>query len=350
MSRMVEEGPVELTDPARVSVDLGGDERVSGRCRHRLGRRSTRTAAQGRAQGLRDPLAESVDLGIAGPPKAAGKEPGRASEAGTRARDGIAIQSPGDGGRRPRPARGCRVPPQAVDRRSREPKAQGYSGQRRRPAHAAQVFEIKPARPMRHVHRLLLVIVPCLVIATVAWRYRQKSPARDTRPSSKKAGLRASRRSRRGTSTRPSASRRRPGRPSMGWGGRSKALTESVKPPTRAAIFVNLIPQELGDLLDEAGRTDHDHLGLADSTASTKGGRSWSIRSSPPCRTGRILAIRAAAPDPASRRGHQPRRTARPLRRHRSDRLPAPRAGRRPLGDRVIFGATLASFKYDDSE
>ena len=35
--RMVEEGPVELTDPARVSVDLGGDEHVAGRRRHRLG-------------------------------------------------------------------------------------------------------------------------------------------------------------------------------------------------------------------------------------------------------------------------------------------------------------------------
>ena len=148
---MVEEGPVELTDPARVSVDLGGDEHAAADADIVWDDALPEPPRRGRCPSLSDPLAESVDLGIAGPPEAAAKERGRAPAAAHRRGSpsaGSEIQSP-DGRRRRRLTTGCRGAAQGIDRRSRGPKAAmaaagsaaGGNGQ------AELVLEIKPAQP-----------------------------------------------------------------------------------------------------------------------------------------------------------------------------------------------------------
>src|SRR5262249_20263070 len=122
-------------------------------------------------------LAESVDLGVAGPP-ATGTEPGGAKQAaqGAVARD-----------RRGKDPKGRRRQSQAAlseklqDAPAGDPRrSQGSRGTRAAAISSAAagkpdlVLEIKPARRMRALHLVLVVAVPLLVIATVAWRYRQK--------------------------------------------------------------------------------------------------------------------------------------------------------------------------------
>ena len=74
--RLVDEGPVELSDPASVSVDLGGDDRGAADADiiwdDAAAGAGSAPVAPKKAVRTSD---ESVDLGVAGPPAAAGASP-----------------------------------------------------------------------------------------------------------------------------------------------------------------------------------------------------------------------------------------------------------------------------------
>ena len=185
-----------------------------------------------------DPLAESVDLGIAGPPKADRPGIGEARRGRHRgaAQRGTEIQSPG-GGRRAAPdEQDAEVRPQALDRPSRGPKA--ATAQRTTSSGTAGPAELGVRDQARTADAdastaLLLVIVPCLVIATVAWRYRQQ--VRQGYPAivekGRTEGIKALDEGDFDKAYQLLSAAQ--GRPSMGWGGQSKAPTRFVRPPTR---------------------------------------------------------------------------------------------------------------------
>jgi len=177
--RWVEEGPVELTDPARVSVEAvdGDASRIDAEIIWDDAPVETpRPARQNHVRGRMGP----EDVQIAGPPDAASadeamraasapgpgtserrpKRPGQEDRAGPRDRvsdeRGATIPARGEGPPRTRQ-------PAAVPTRPRHPEAE--------PAPA--VLERKPGARKRALHRWLLVVVPLVVIATVAWRYRR---------------------------------------------------------------------------------------------------------------------------------------------------------------------------------
>jgi hypothetical protein len=343
---MVEDGPVELTDPARVSVDLGGDERVPADA-DIVWDDALPEPPRKAAPKPADPLAESVDLGIAGPPRAAGKEAGRATEAGAR------------GERRHRDSKSRRRQVQAApgermqgagagfDRRAGEPNAV-----RARADNAAgeveRVLEIKPARPMRTLHRVLIVLVPCLVIATVAWRYRER--LRQEYPAIVEKGRTDGIRALEDGEFDKANQLLSAARSAVdGLGGAVEGADNLRQAADEAAIFVDLITQDLGDLLDEAGRTDK--LSWATRFDSLYKGRSIfvdSIVTAVPDGTASSryeLLLRILPPGEATKRNGRPDRFGViDLTGFRLLEL----AGR-PLGDRVIFGARLASFAYDDN-
>ena len=174
---------------------------------------------------------------------------------------------------------------------------------------------------MRTLNRWLLVLVPLLVIATVAWRYRQH--VRQEYPLIVETG-------------------RTEGIPALeagdfdkahqllsaartavdGLGGAVDGADEIRQAADEAAIFVNLITRGPGRPAGRGRANRSDQLGLASSTRSTKGGRSSSIRSSPPCPTDASpsryeLALRILPPGEATNREGRPDRG----RRVRSDGL-----------------------------
>ena len=344
---MVEEGPVELTDPARVSVDLGGDLRapadadiVWDDALPEPPPKVVPTPA--------DPLAESVDLGIAGPPKAVGKEQGRTAAAAHREaaperrhRDSKPRrrQSP------PAPDERAQSASPALDRRSRGPKGV-TAGAGNLAAGAEQVLEIKPARPMRTLHRLLLVIVPCLIIATIAWQYRQQ--LRRGYPAIVKIGRTEGMKALDEGDFDKAFQLLAAARSAVdGLGGAVEGADEIRQAAEESAIFVNLITRELGELLDEAGRTDP--ITWDSKFDSLYKGRSIvvdSIVTGVPdgTKSSRYeLLLRILPPGEASNRDGRPDRVGEiDLTGFQLLEL----AGR-PIGDRVIFGAKLASFRRD---
>jgi hypothetical protein len=347
--RMVEEGPVELTDPARVSVDLGGDEHVPADgdivWDDALPEPPPRVVPR-----PADPLAESVDLGIAGPPRAAGKEPRTAPEAGAAAERRHRNSKPRR--RESQAATGERVQSAAagVDRRAREPKAVRATAGSAAPGagHVEKVLEIKPARRMPTLHRLLLVVVPCLVIATVALRYRQnlrqEYPAIVER--GRTDGIKALEEGEFDKANQLLSAARSA---VDGLGGAVEGADDVRQAADEAAIFVKLIPQDLGDLLDEAGQTDK--LSWASRFDTVYKGRSIFVDS-----------IQTAVPDgtPSSRYelllrilppGEATKRDGRPALYGVIDLtgFQLLEMAARPLGERVIFGARLKSFAYEDN-
>jgi DNA-directed RNA polymerase subunit RPC12/RpoP len=345
---MVEEGPVELTDPARVSIDLGGDERALADADIVWDDALPEPPPKAAPKPV-DPLSESVDLGIAGPPKAAAKHLAAAKEAADR------VTAPERRHRDSKPRRRSQAAPddrmqgaaEGLDRRSRGPKgAIAVTGNADGEARAAQVFEIKPARPMRAINRLLLVVVPCLVIATVAWRYRQQ--VRQGYPAivekGRTEGIKALDEGDFDKAFQLLAAAKSA---VDGLSGAVEGADEVRQAADESAIFVNLITRELGELLDEAGRTDpitwdskFDSLYkgrsiVVDSiiTAVPDGAKSTKYE----------LLFRALPPGEATNRDGRPERAGElDLTNFQLLQM----AGR-PIGDRVIFGATLASFKRD---
>ena len=217
---------------------------------------------QGRAEAPADPLTESVDLGVAGPPvpqqpgtrdegreaariRATGDATARATGDRIRARHGDAARAPTRD----------RVAP-STRRRSRGPKRAGR--QRGNGQAPSWCIEIKPARPDAHA-------------APLAARARAAAGHRDRRlavPAEPAARIPRDRRKR----TEPRAFQAleagdfdkanqllSAARSAVdGLGGAVEGADEIRQAADEAAIFVNLITQDLGELLDEAGRTDAD--------------------------------------------------------------------------------------------
>jgi hypothetical protein len=345
---LVDEGPVELTDPARVSVDLGGDDRALGDADIVWDDALPEPPPKIVPKPV-DPLAESVDLGIAGPPKAGAKDRGGTRDAKHRE------ASP----RRHRDSKPRRRSQAAPDDRMRGA-AQGLDRHSRATTGAiattdnaadgatqgAQVFEIKPARPMRTVNRLLLVIVPCLIIATVAWRWRQQ--LRQGYPAivekGRTEGIKALDEGDFDKAFQLLAAGKSA---ALGLGGAVEGADEVRQAADESAIFVNLITRDLGDLLDEAGRTDP--ITWDSRFDSLYKGRSIvvdSIVTAVPDGTKSAkyeLMFRVLPPGEATNRDGRPDRVGEiDLTGFQLLQM----AGR-SIGDRVIFGATLASFKRD---
>ncbi len=165
--RLVDEGPVELSDPASVSVDLGGDDHGAVDADIIWDDALPEAAPPVAPKKLVRSLDESVDLGVAGPPAAAGatpkarSTPGGGASRGQRARERTHPRAAG--GRETRTAPGD-------DRLSRPRPETAVAAA---PGQAEQVHEIKPLSRKRLLNRVLIVLVPVLVLATVAWTYRQ---------------------------------------------------------------------------------------------------------------------------------------------------------------------------------
>jgi DNA-directed RNA polymerase subunit RPC12/RpoP len=246
VERMVDEDPVELTDPARGSVDFGGDEHVAGDADivwdDELPEAPPQ-AATPKPKPLLSPRG-SVDLGIAGPPDAAagGTAGAKAARPGAQSRRRRSRETPPL--QRPPAARAA----PRDDRLSPGPKAALAT----RNGEAELVFDVKPSW-MRSPHRWLLMLVPLVVIATVGLRYRQY--LRQEYPLIAEKG-------------------RTEGIPALeagefdkanqllsaaksavdALGGAVEGADEIRQAADEAAIYARLVPKDLGELLGEAGR------------------------------------------------------------------------------------------------
>ena len=249
----LDEGPVELQDPARVSVDLGGgDLHAPADADIVWDDELPEPAPPAPRKTTRPAPAGSVDLGVAGPPDAAavaGAHGASASaahapeeQAGAAANTRTAIL--------PEPPPRSTISAIAANRQS-QPRARhsGGAGQ------GEVVLEIKPASRLRTLNRWLIALVPLLVIGTVAWRYRQYQRQQFPLVAEKgrTEGIRALEEGEFDKAHQLlSAARSAVDAP----GGAVKDADDIRQAADEAAIFVNLSNQDLGDMLDEAGRTD----------------------------------------------------------------------------------------------
>ena len=286
-------------------------------------------------------LDESVDLGVAGPPAAAGATPKarptpRGEESrGQRARE--RARPPAAGHREARTAPGD-------DRLSRPRPEAAVSAA---PGLGERVHEIKPLSRRRLLNRVLIVLVPLLVLATVAWTYRQN--VRQGLPLVAEKGrtegiaaLEAGEfdKANQLLSAAKSAV--------DGLGGAVQDADKIRQAADEAAIFVNLISEDLGIVLDELGRmripSERDSrfetlykgrsividtiiTAVPDGTASSK----------------YELAFRILPPGESSKREGSPdRKGVFDLTGFQLFEQPA-----RKVGDQVIFGAQLQSLEYD---
>jgi hypothetical protein len=348
IDRMVDDSPVELSDPASGSVDLGGEEHIDADIVWDDALPELEPAPPVAApKSLLSPTG-SVDLGVAGPPGAAGG----ATAKGKAKPPGAGAHSRRPGGQAPKQ----RTSPQAPGHRDRNDAARDdrpLRGAKATTAHAGQgnghgelVLEIKTASRIRTLNRWLLVLVPVVVIATVAWSIRQQ--IRQQYPSLVEKG-------------------RREGIPALeagefdkanqvlsaakaavdGLGGAVKDADEIRQAADEAGVFVNLIPVDLGELLSEAGRTDPDSW---DSRfKSLYKGRSIIVDTiviaAPDGKAGSKydLALRILPPGEASNREGRPDRFAViDLTGFQLFELAGPQ-----VGHQVVFGAKLESFEYD---
>jgi DNA-directed RNA polymerase subunit RPC12/RpoP len=337
IERLVDEEPVALSDPASVSVDLGGDEHVDAGADivwddelpapdpapPVARRKAVRTSE------------ESVDLGVAGPPAAAG---GAAPAGGTsRSRRQRERPRAHSGGHRDR--RNAATD----DRLSRAaPEAAVAAG----PGRGELVLEIKPASRKRLLHRLLVVLVPVLVIATVAWRYREH--VRQGYPlvaeKGRTEGIAALEAGEFDKANQVLSAAKTA---VDALGGAVEGADDIRQAADEAAIYVNLISVDLGELLDELGRLGKEARESKFDTLYK--GRSIfvdTIVTAAPDGTDSSkyeLAFRILPPGEAGNREGRPDRegvfdlTGFKLFEHGLE-----------VGSRVIFGAKLESLEYDE--
>jgi len=350
----VEEGPVELTDQARVSVEL--DDGKSSRSDAEIiwDDAPVETPPRGRQNQVRG-RSGPEDVQIAGPPDAALQDEAmrtaRARGPGTsepRSRKPVqeGRAAPRGGGSA---QRGATVPTRGEGpTRTRQPKT--VATRRGQAETEPAVLEPKPEARKRALHRWLLVVVPLLVIATVAWRYRRHRM--QEYPLTVERG-------------------RKEGIPALDEGNFDKAYqllsaarkavdelggavegAEKIRiAADEAAIFNDLLSQTPEDLLAEAGRTDPlswatkfdtlykgrtifvDTLITAEPDSGGSGGYDLQYRILPPGEASKFGAEGGSRPDRIGvidLTGFQLFELARP---HK--------------GDRVTFGARLAGFQYD---
>jgi DNA-directed RNA polymerase subunit RPC12/RpoP len=259
VERMVDDDPVELSDPASVSVDLGGDEHALADADivwdDALPEPEPAPPVVA-PKSLLSPTG-SVDLGIAGPPDAGAG----ANAKGKTTLPGAEARGHRQGGRPPKQ----RTASQAPGHRDRDDAARDDRASRRPQAAAAHggtgngqgelVLEIKPASRYRALNRWLLVLVPIVVIATVAWRIRDH--VRQQYPliaeKGKTEGIPALEagefdKAHQILSAAKSAV--------VALGGDVRDADDIRQAADEAAIFINLIPVDLGELLEEAGHAD----------------------------------------------------------------------------------------------
>ena len=208
------------------------------------------------------------------------------------------------------------------------------------------MHEIKPARRIPPLHRLLLVIVPFLVVATIAWRYREH--LRQQYPEIVKKGLKEGIPALEEGDFDKANQLLSAARSAVnGLGGAVDGADDIRQAADEAAIFVDLITQDLSELLEEAGRTDTGSW--ADRFDSLYKGRTIfvdSIVTAVPDGTNSStyeLLLRILPPGEATNRGGKPERVGViDLSGFELFELARP-----PVGTRMPFGARLASFKYD---
>ncbi len=261
LDRLVDEGPVELTDPARVSVEIGGDEDVAADADIIWDDPPPQPVPQVARKKPRAP-APAVDLGVAGPPGAAPKEsgqaaprsPGQVERVGRdRVREPERRASHNETGRH-----GAHAASPEDRRAARPHPVMAGAGRHANDDSGPEVVhEIKPARPMQTLHRWLLVLVPLLVIGTVAWRYRENR--RQEYPliveKGRTEGIEALEegnfvKAHRLLSAAKSAV--------DALGGAVNDADDIRDAAAEASIFVDLVTEDLGDLLEKANRLgDH---------------------------------------------------------------------------------------------
>jgi hypothetical protein len=273
----VDEGPVQLTDPARVSVEVdAGESRAddaeiiwddppvetaprTGR-NHATGRAqkpdtasgepasgSTAKPARPTTSGAAKPVPRDNSAPVAGPPPPGTpvrhrKKPQRATAAeGERSDTAQDGESRLPEGKRVRGARASQVTSRG-----------GF-------ATAADESELEPG-PRRLsrkqlLHRTLLVVVPLLILSTVAWRYRQNRRAEYpvTAERGRTEGIPALEA---GDFDKALRSLSEAKEAVEALGGAVEGADEIRNAALEAAIFVRLIPQTLEDLLAEAEPTD----------------------------------------------------------------------------------------------
>jgi hypothetical protein len=350
--RWVEEGPVELADASRVAVELAPSEPSRGDAEiiwddvpaetaprsgagHVPGRPGGGNGGIARTPVARSPQQDAREAPAPGTTGPARKKGPRKAESARRQEGrseggGIAVGSP-DAARTSRPAAA----------RSRVPEA----------------VEPAPARPAegrrRNLHRWLVVLIPLLVVATVAWRVRQQH--RQEYPLLAEKG-------------------RTEGIPALeegdfvkanqllavaksavdALGGNVEDADQIRNAADEARIFVELIPETPEELLAQAGRDDP--LTWESRFNTLYKGRSIIIDSwvtfAPSSGGAEPVEILYKVLPPGEASDFRDGKNARPdqicsidLTGFRLFELAPP-----SVGDRVIFGARLASFKYDNEK
>jgi hypothetical protein len=215
------------------------------------------------------------------------------------------------------------------------------------------VLEAKPRRGKRRIHLWLLVVVPLLVILTIAWRYHRNRmqeypliakrgfdegiPALDEGNFDKAYQLLSAARA-----------------AVNALGGAVENAAEIRIAADEAAIFIDLLSQTPEDLLAEAGRTDP--LTWATKFATLYKGRTifvdtWITAEPEPNGSGAYALLYRILP-PGEASNFRAPEGARPDRVGVIDltgfQLFEP--GKHHSGDRVIFGAHLAAFEYDGNQ
>ena len=165
----LDEGPVELQDPARVSVDLGGDLHAPADADivwdDELPEPAPQAPGRRRGQRLPDPSTWESPARLMRRPS----QP-RTAHRRARARAGRASRRSSEH-THGHPS-GTTAP--VDDFRDRGQPAVAAAGRHSGGAGQGEVvLDIKPASRLRTLNRWLIALVPLLVIGTVAWRYRQ---------------------------------------------------------------------------------------------------------------------------------------------------------------------------------
>ncbi len=342
-SGWVNEGPIELTDQVQVTHDLGddapgaaGDEIIGddlpGQSRRGRGRNRAREGAADAA----------VAPGEKGEPFW--------EEDFNRAASGHGRDAP----------QGERGPPVAPDRpaaggtqsaRQRRPAAAGaaHSGQPRNPPAVLEI-RARPSRRMPSRLTLVLVLVPLLVVAAFAWNYR-RIRLREAPLIAEKGRIEGIPALEEGDFDKAYQLLSDAKRAVDSLGGAVDGADEIRTAAEEAAIFVDLSPKNLEEMLEEAGRTDPQdwpskfdtlykgHAILIDATVTEEPGAGTSSSYLvdyvilPPGGGNRFNDATGSAPDRFGLidfTGFQLFELARPRK-----------------GTRVAFGARLASFQFD---
>jgi hypothetical protein len=352
----VEEGPVELTEAAGVSVETGERPGSTGDADIIWDDATAEAPPRPRPTRQRRP-ARSDDVPIAGPPAGAGVD----EAAGALAPPGREPRPPG--GKRPPPRRQAEPPEKRTARPAKPLPSEDDVRERTRRPHgrvpwpgaaeseqAAPGLAHQPADKRRALHRWLLVLVPLLVVATLILVYRRQR--RQEYPEIAKRGRTEGitaleegdfDRAYQLLSAAKSAV--------DGLGGAVEGAGDIRDAAEEAGIFNRLISETPESLLAELGRTDR--LTWATRFEQLYKGRtifvdSWITAVPGPDGSGGYDLAYRILPDGESRSFREGGDS-------RPDRVGAiDLAGFRlfelahpKLGDRVIFGAALAAFEYD---